>query len=197
MWIRTEAPGGILNVQLAGTDARRDHYIPLQKRGWTFLVLDPPEEGRFFDYSWPYPFTDLMYTCSTVYSRVTHLHLYYNDLPAGAKVACWIGRIEALEERPLPLVSPTLTVAEKSTAFPVSLQPEEYLEMDWSGRCRHFDPNGGLLGQVVPQGTVRLSPGDNRVTFFCSCGGKASPRAEITLSVRGQPLPIARRPGPR
>ena len=67
LWIRTEGQGGILNVQLAGTDARRDHYIPLENRGWTYVVLDPPEDDRFFDYAWPYSFTDLMYTCWNVY----------------------------------------------------------------------------------------------------------------------------------
>ena len=166
LWIRTQAPGGILNVQLAGTDARRDHYIPLENRGWTYVVLDPPEEGRFFDYAWPYSFTDLMYTCSNVYGAVKHVHLYYNGLPAGAKVACWIGRIEALEERPLPLMSPALEIAGKSLVLPVSLKPDEYLEMDWAGQCRHFDPNGGLLGRVVPQGTLRVNAGRKSCDVF-------------------------------
>jgi hypothetical protein len=174
--------------------ARRDPYLRLENRGWTYAVLDPPEEGRFFDYAWPYSFTDLMYTCSNVYGAVKHLHLYYNDLPGGAKVACWIGRVEALEERPLPLMSPALQIAGKSLTLPVSLKPDEYLELDWAGQCRHFDPNGGLLGRVVPQGALQLDPGENRVTFSCVAAGEASSRAEVTLSVRGQPLANARRP---
>jgi hypothetical protein len=193
LWIRSEGSGGILNVQLAGTDARRDHYISLQNRGWTYLVLDPPEDDRFFDYVWPYSFTDLMYTCQNIYSHTARVHLYYNGLPAGSKVACWIGRIEALEERPLPLVSPALEVGGKRQTFPVSLKPDEYLELDWAGRCRHFDPNGGQLGEVVPQGSLRLDRGNNRVTFSCVVSEKTSPGAEVTLSVRGQPLPNARR----
>ena len=195
LWIRTQAAGGILNVQLAGTDARRDHYIPLENRGWTYVVLDPPEEDRFFDHSWPYSVTDLMYTCQTIYSHATHVHLYYNSLPAGSTVACWIGRIEALEERSLPLVSPALEVEGKNLVFPLSLKPDEYLELDWAGQCRHFDHNGGQLGQVVPQGAVRLASGNNGVRFFCMVRGDASPRAEVTLSVRGQPLPNGHRPG--
>jgi hypothetical protein len=193
LWIRTEGRGGVLNVQLARTDARRDHYIPLENRGWTYLVLDPPEEGRFFDYAWPYPFTDVMYTCSNLYDGVSHLHLYYNALPPGAKVACWISRIEALEELPLPLVSPTLEVSGRKLAFPASLKPDEYLEIDSRGKCRHFDRDGALLGQVAPQGVLRLNPGDNRVKFLCTGGQQSSPRAEVTLSVRGQPLANARR----
>ena len=192
-WIRTEGQAGILNVQLAGTDARRDHYIPLTSRGWTYVVLDPPEEGRFFDYAWPYSFTDLMYTCWNVYQQVKQCHLYFNGLPPGAKAACWIGRIEALEERSLPLVSPALDLAGQKLVFPLALKPDEYVELDWSGRARHFDPNGALLGQVTPQGTLRLAPGENRVRFSCTLGEAASPRAEVTFSVRGQPLARARR----
>ncbi len=188
LWIRTEGKGGILNVQLAGTDARRDHYLPLSDRGWTYVVLDPPEDDRFFDYSWPYPFTDLMYTCANVYQNVKQCHLYFNRLPPGAKAACWIGRIEALQEQPRPLVSPALEAGSQKLVFPVSLQPDEYLERDWAGQIRHFGPNGELLGQVAPQGALRLAPGDNRLRFSATLSDAVSPRAEVTLSVRGKPL---------
>jgi hypothetical protein len=118
--------------------------------------------------------------------------LYFNGLPPGAKAACWIGRIEALEERVVPLVSPALEAGGQKLVFPVSLQPDQYLEMDWTGSVRHFDPNGAVLGQVTPQGTLRLAAGENRVRFSSTVGDTASPRAEVTLSVRGQPLANAR-----
>jgi hypothetical protein len=191
LWIRTEGKGGIFNVQLAGTDARRDHYLPLADHGWTYVVLDPPEDDRFFDYTWPYSFTDLMYTCHGVYQNATQCHLYFNALPPGAKATCWIGRIEALEEQPWPLVSPVLESGGRKLVFGVSLKPDEYLEMDWSGQTRHFGPNGEVLGQVSPQGDLRLAPGENRVRFSTTLGDAASPRAEVTLSVRGKPLPRA------
>jgi len=193
LWIRSESPGGILNVQLAATDARRDHYIPLGGQGWSYVVLDPPEDSRFYDYSWPYSFTDLFYTCWGVYGGVKELNLYFNGLPPGAKARCWIGRIEALEERSLPLVSPALEAAGHKIAFPISLKPDEYLEMEPGGRCRHFDPNGGLVGEVKPQGTLRLAAGDNAVRFACMTDEAASPRAEVTASLRGAPIPKARR----
>jgi hypothetical protein len=192
LWIRTEGQGGILNVQLSATDARRDHYISLQGRRWTYLVLDPPEGARFFDYAWPYPFTDVLYTCAGVYQDVKQCHLYFNGLPPHAKAACWIGRIEALQERSLPLVSPGLESGGRKLVFPVSLQPDEYLELDGAGPARHFDPNGALLGQVATRGSLRLRPGENRLRFSCVSGGSASPRAEVTLAVRGEPLPGAR-----
>jgi hypothetical protein len=193
LWVRSEGVGGILNVQLVSKDARRDHYIDLNRKGWTFYVLDPPEDRRFYDYQWPYSFTDLMYTCWSVYHHVSHVNLYYNGLPADSKTACWIGRIEALEEQPLALASPALETGGQKLLFPVSLKPDEYLEMDFAGQCRHFDPNGGLLGEVKPQGTLRLAPSDNRMRFSCGGGPSTSSRAEVTLSLRGAPLPNARR----
>jgi hypothetical protein len=192
LWLRTEGQEGILNVLLSGTDARRDHYLPVKTRGWTYVVLDPPEEDRFFNYSWPYSFTDLMYTCRQLYNHVKECHLYFNGLPAGSRATCWIGRIEALEERPVPMVSPALDLGGQKIVFPVSLKPDDYLEMDWAGRARRFDADGAVLGQVAPQGALRLSPGVNRLRFSCNLGGSASPRAEVILAVRGQPLVNAR-----
>jgi len=132
-----------------------------------------------------------------VYDGVKELNLYFNGLPPGAKARCWIGRIEALEERPLPLVSPTLEAAGQKVTFPVSLKPDEYLEMEPDGRCRHFDPNGALLGDVKPQGSLRLASGDSAVRFACTAGETVSPRAEVTMSLRGSPIPNARRAGGR
>lgn len=195
LWVRSEGQGGILNIQLAGTDARRDHYIPLDFEGWSYRVLDPPEDGRFFDYKWPYSFTDLMYTCWSIYNATTELNLYYNALPAGSKTACWIGRIEALQEKPLPLQSPALEVGGQKVVFPVSLNPDDYLEVDWAGRCRHFEPNGGLLSEVRPEGQIRFANGDNTVLFSCEVSDSSSPRAEVTLAVKGDPL--QNRPGRR
>ena len=65
--------------------------------------------------------------------------------------------------------------------------------MDFTGRCRRFDADGGLLGEVAPQGALRLSPGGQEVRFACAVSPNASPRAEVTLALRGAPLPDARR----
>ena len=193
LWIRGDNSGGILNVQLAGTDCRRDHYIPLDFTGWAYRELDPPEDKRTFDYSWPYSWTDLLYTVQPVYGAAKELNLYYNGLPAGAKAACLIGRIEALQEQAVPLQSPALELAGQKLTFPVALQSEEYLELDWLGRCRHFDPNGGLLGEVNPQGSLRLAAGDNALRFSCDTGPQLSPRAEVSVALRGEPLANVRR----
>ncbi len=191
LWLRTEpspgAEGGILNVQLLQGYGARDHYIPLNFRGWKYIELDQPEDSRFYAYKWPYGFIDLMYWPYR-YGTVKGLNLFYNDLPPQSQVACLIGRIEALREYPEPLKNPAIEVAGQRLRFPVSLKPDEYVEVDWDGKCRHFEPNGGLMADVSPEGRLRLSHGDNRARFLSDTGESASPRAELTLAVRGEAL---------
>ena len=193
LWVKANGCGGILNVQLTGKDARRDHYLPLSFNGWQYVELTAPEETRFWDYSWPYPWTDLFYTCWPIYNATKQVDLYLNGLPAGAQAECLIGRIEALHELPAAVKSPTLEAGGSKLVFPVSLQPEEYLELDFHGRCRQFDRSGKLIGNVTPQGQLKLTSGGNQVAFSCAADDDASTRADVTLAVRGEPLPQARR----
>jgi len=187
VWVRGDGTGGILNVQLVQGYGFRDHYIPLDFTGWRLHRLDPPEDKRFYDYTWPYSFIDLLYWVFQ-YGAVSGVNLYYNDLPPNTETACLVSRIEALREYPSPLVSPALECAGQRLVFPVSVSPEDYLETDWAGRCRHFDRNGGLLAEVQPQGELRLPHGDDRVRLGCDQGPDASSRAEVTLCVKGEPL---------
>ncbi|NLX57029.1 MAG: hypothetical protein GXY58_18125 [Planctomycetaceae bacterium] len=195
LWIKSNGSGGILNVQLTRTDARRDHYIPLTFTGWRYVELDTPEDTRFWDYSWPLSWTDLFYTDWWVYNATHEVDLYFNGLPAHAEAECLIGRIEALRELPGPLCQPSLRVHETTLAFPVDLLPDHYVELDFAGRCRHFDPNGKVLAELTPQGSLALLTGSNPIRLTCGTEGECTTRAEVTLSVRGAPLADARRAG--
>jgi hypothetical protein len=187
VWVKAEGKGGLLNVQLANTYGYRDHYIPLDFTGWSYRELDPPEDTRFYQYRWPYNFVDLMYWVFQ-YNQVTGVNLYYNALPPEAETSCLIGRIEALQELALPLRSPALEVGGKKLTFPVSLRPDEYVELDWQGKSRHFEPNGGLIQEVRPEGNLVLGAGDNAVKLTGEVSDVTSPRAEVTLATKGRPL---------
>jgi hypothetical protein len=188
VWVHSQGKGGILNIQLVQGYAAQDHYVPLDVEGWVYRELDPPEDTRFWSYRWPYDFIPLLYLPFNP-AAAKGVNLFYNDLPPETETVCLIGRIEALRERPLPLASPTLTVGGQKLVFPVTLKPDEYVEMDWTGACRHFEPNGGLLAELTPQGQLRLAPGDNLVRLSCAEPDAVAPRAEVTLAVKGAPLP--------
>jgi hypothetical protein len=110
LWVKANGSGGILNVQLTGTDARRDHYVPLDFTGWRLIELDTPEDAHFWDYSWPYSWTDLFYTAWFIYNATKEVDLYLNGAPAGQTTECLIGRLEALQELPGSVKSPALEV---------------------------------------------------------------------------------------
>ncbi len=195
LWVKANGSGGILNVQLAGTNCRRDHYIPLDFSGWRYVELEQPEDRRYWEYSWPGTWTDLFYTDWSIYSATSEVDLYFNGLPAGARAQCLIGRLEALRELPGALQSPGLEAGGQQLTFPVSLQPDEYVELDFAGRCRHFDPNGKVLATVSPSGELALEPGANTVRLVCAAADEHTTRAEVTLALRGEPLTGARRAG--
>lgn len=197
LWLKANACGGFLNVQLTTQDARRDHYVPLDFSDWRYVELDQPEDGGvFWNYTWPYPWTDLFYEPNWhLYNDTKQLDLYLNGLPAGAKAEVQIGRIEALRETDAALKSPTLAAAGSKVTFPISVQAEEYIEMDFLGHCRLFDRNGKVIMNVTPRGQLRLGPGSSRVTFSCAADEDAATRAEVTLAVRGDALAKANRAG--
>lgn len=187
LWVHSEGKGGILNVQLTHKHSLRDHYIDLDYTGWRYHVLQIVEAARHYDYTWPYSWTSLLYR-HFMYQSVEAVSLYYNALAGEGETTCLIGRIEALREHDLPLENPSLQAGGTSVTFPVSLQPDEYVELDWDGACRHFEPNGGLLAELAPEGELLLETGENAVEFSCSEGDERSPRAEISVAVRGEPL---------
>lgn len=195
LWVKANGCGGLLNVQLTGTDCRRDHYIVLDFTGWRYVELEQPEDRRYWEYSWPGSWTDLFYTDWSIYNATREVDLYFNGLPAGVTAECLVGRLEALRELPGALQSPALEAAGDRLTFPVNLQPDEYVELDFAGRCRHFDPNGKVLATVTPAGTLTLQPGPNTVRLVCGTTGETTTRAEVTLALRGEPLAGARRAG--
>ena len=187
VWVRSDGKGGILNVQLVNTYGFRDHYIDLDTEGWAYHVLDPPEDVRFYDYRWPYAMVPVMYWRFR-YHEVTGVNLYLNALPPGVETSCLVSRIEALREDRMPLMSPALATGSGRVVFPGPFQPDDYLELDWVGACRHFGPNGGLIRELLPEGELRLRGGVNTVRFTADTGEGRTSRAEVTLALKGGPL---------
>ena len=121
-------------------------FVRRAARQFDLVVLDPPEEDRFYNYPWPYSFTDLMYTSWNVYQGVKHVHLYFNGLAPGAQATCWVGRIEALEESPLVLASPALIVS----AFIIAYYAQLIAPTPGEAGAMEFALLGVLVGLGVP-----------------------------------------------
>lgn len=189
LWVHARNSGGILNVQLMNPyNGAREHYVPLDFTGWRLVTLEIAEEARFYEYQWPYHFPDVMYRPFD-YRGVTGLRLYLNAIPPGVEAECLVGRIEALAESAEPLADPVLICNEQSLRFPAVLRPDEYLELDWQGVCRQFEPDGALIRQFHPEGGLRCPSGAGTIRLECRQGPGFSPRAELVVATRGDPIP--------
>jgi len=97
-------------------------------------------------------------------SKIRAMNIYYNGIPAGKTVACFVDEIRLLRE-PEPLRDPTLTVAGKEIRFPVAMHAGDRLALGATGDCRLFRKSGDIE-KVKPLGPVpKLSSGRNPVVF--------------------------------
>ncbi len=183
VWVYGDGQGELLNIQLEDVGHRlRDHYIDVDFTGWRYFVLEQPAARRVWDYPWPY---NRKWTLRHFfYNKVRAVNVYLSGLPVGREVSVQVGRIEALHELPTPLVRPQLSIGGQSVTVPLTLKPDEYVEVDPRGHCRHFDPDGHLLAETECGPPPRVVRGKNQVRF--SAQSKA--RARVTVVVKGEPL---------
>jgi hypothetical protein len=114
-------------------------------------------------------------------SKIEYLILYYNNLPAGKRVTCYIDDIRGLRD-PSGLRRPWLSVGGKRVLFPVTLSPGERLEA--AGRtCRVYAADGSLREEVKLKGALpRLKPGPNRIAFDADAGKAHAYQVRVRLT---------------
>ncbi len=183
----------MLNFQLQSpshvTRAIGDHYVVVDFDGWRYFELIEPEGERHADYQWPYSSIYALYRASLRFDKIETLGLWYNNLPPGKKVACYISPIKAIPLVKARLVNPAITVGGKTITFPVELESGCYIEFKSLADCRLYDPTGKLIRELEPQGEVpTLTAGENQVTFTCDSPQDYNPRAIVTVITSGEPL---------
>jgi hypothetical protein len=166
----------------------RDYYVRLDFTGWRYVRMPECAKGEVFDFAFPY--SNYWAIRSIDFGAIARVYVFVTNLPAGAAAKTRFGRLEALCESPLAVHNPGLSVNQESITFPVTLEPDWYLEYQGSGDVRVFDPNGHTKLTVRP---VRPAPtlrkGRNEVRFFCDRGKNQGESVRVTLITRGEPLP--------
>jgi hypothetical protein len=121
---------------------------------------------------------------------VASLGLWYNNLPPGKKVTCYLSPIKAVPLVAARLANPAVTIGNETIVLPTEIETGCYLEFRPPSDCRLYDPTGKLLSVVRPEGEApTLTAGANRVTFRCDApGGPNHPRARVTVMSQGEPL---------
>jgi hypothetical protein len=193
VWVYGDGQGEVLNLQLQSprhvVGGIGEHYVTVDFTGWRYFELIEPDADRYADYAWPYGDAYAIYREGILYSQVETVSLWYNHLPPGGQVACYLSPIKALPLVPGKLRHPRITVGGQTILFPVEMESGCYLEFRSRSDCKLYRPQGELLREVEPQGEVPLlEAGENRVEFHCEVASDTSSRAYVTVITQGEPL---------
>ena len=194
VWVYGDGKGELLNFQLNNTreeyTAWDDHYVDVDFTGWRYfeLLLRERDAQRHQDYVWPYGGGCEVGRSPVIRGRVGALNIYYNNLPPGEEVKCFIGPVRAVPVTKVTLTNPCVTIGGKRLVFPVALESGQYIEYE-GGDCHMYDERGEVLRRIVPQGEVpELGAGDNPAAFACEGPADLNTRAKVTVISAGPPL---------
>src|SRR6185436_18750904 len=157
--------------------------------GWRYFELVEPESRRWAQYSWPYGDPYSIYRESVNFVQVSSLSLWFNNLPPGKSVTCYLGPIKALPLSRFTLRRPAVTVGAKTLLFPVELETGSYLELNSLTDCKVYGPNGEQKTEFKPEGELpALSPGENQISFRCEPIEWTNARVNVTVMSEGAPI---------
>jgi hypothetical protein len=175
-----------------------EHYVKVDFEGWRYFELIEMEGERCADYAWPYS-KDMygLYRQPVFYDQIESLSLWYNNLPPGKTVTCYLDPIKALPLVETKTINPAVTIAGKTIVFPVAIDTGCYLEFRSLSNCKLYGRKGELIRTVEPQGQPPiLESGDHRIEFRCEAPGEANARASVTIITQSDQLLPASRPSP-
>ncbi|MGC9317930.1 MAG: hypothetical protein ACP5KN_07845, partial [Armatimonadota bacterium] len=147
VWVHGDAGGQSIKFQLRDTEGRwHDMVRRVDFAGWRYLEFDLT--GADLDLS-----------------AIEYLIIYYNGIPAGRTVTCFVDDVRAL-----PVVEavrgPSLAIGDQRVTFPVRLAAGDRLRWDGGRRCVVRRSVEGQYESVPVQGSLpRLEPGVTPVTL--------------------------------
>ena len=206
VWVYGDGKGEVLNFQWRAPEhlsgGLSEHYAIIDFTGWRYFEFVEPESDRLLDYGWPYFYTNpdkefggakglehLNLSTGTFwvdYARLDSLKLWYNNLPKGERVKCYLSPIKILPHAKAKLVNPTIQVGGKAITFPTELESGSYLELRSRNDCKVYDAKGALIREVTPMGEApQLEAGENAIKFRCMVAQGLSARANVTIISQG------------
>ena len=193
VWVHGDGQGEILNFQLRCPEhvvaGIGDHYIVVDFTGWRYFELVEPESRRWAQYAWPYGDPYSIYRESVSFGQISSFSIWFNNLPPGKTVTCYLSPVKALPLSKSVLRRPTVTVGGKTLTFPVELESGSYLELNSLTDCKVYGPKGELKQEVKPEGELPgFTTGANQVTFGCETSAGLNARANVTVISEGAPI---------
>jgi len=194
VWIYGDGQGELLNFRLESPrhisyGAIADRYVTVDFTGSRYFELIETESSRHSDYGWPEGSSYNVYRNLIDFKRIEGLGIWYNNLPPGKEVRCYLSPLKALPMVSATIKNPKISANGRTLVFPVEMKSGSYLEFYSRSDCRLYGPKGELIAKVKPLGNVPiLSNGVNEITFDCDESADVIPRANVTVISYGKPL---------
>jgi len=205
LWVYGDGSGEIINIQLQSPAyvglATQDHYLTVDFSGWRYFDLIESEGRTIANYEWPYssrfedwetkpgPVLNSVYPTYITplnYGHIEAVSVWYNNLPCGKQVDCFLSPIKALPLRDTKIKNPSITVAGSKIAFPVEMESGSYIEFHSMEDCKIYNRDNELVGTIKPTGNLpALVKGENSVQFICEPLSDSNVRVEVTLITEG------------
>lgn len=149
-WLRGDGKGGRFKLQLHDGTKACDYYITNDFIGWRYQQLARPEQDPID------------------YTKVRHLGLYYNVLPAQTTVSCGIDDVKALRSLDAQVVyDPCVKVGGKEIRWAGPMSAGQWL-FAWPGEPeRRYEVAKGLTAAGDPAPEIVLPAGEHKVTVEC------------------------------
>ena len=208
VWIYGDGQGQILNFQLkapfsASQCSVSERYVAIDFIGWKYFELVETEDDRALDYNWPYECPEIplaspgeayliyafsLYFWNIDYSKIDQLNIWYNNLPTGKQVKCYISPIKALPFKKTKIKNPSITIKGKTITFPVELEAGSYIEFRSFSDCKVYDAQGEIIKQLTPleSEVPVLQAGQNSLRFDSDTDASLRPRVKITVITQSE-----------
>jgi len=199
VWVKGDGRGEILNLSVRSPihishGAHGDHFVKIDFTGWRYFELVETESSAISDYIWPddshfYVYDSYMHTVQ--FNKIDKFQLWYNHIPEGGNVSCWLGPVKALQMIPGFVENPSVTIDGKTLVFPVRMESGMYLEFRSADDCKLYASSGKLLVEVKPEGAVpTLRKDKNEITFSGGGSKEFNTRLQVTVISEGAPLDV-------
>ena len=164
-WLHGDANGQLFKLQLRDAQGGwQDMYTKVDFSGWRYCQFE------------------LGGSSLKDVSRIEAINIYYNGIPAGKTVTCYLDEIRVLR-KPDPLSGLSLAVSGDRIVFPVALNAGDRLVFTGTKDCRVHRVQG-IVETVQPEGTTpALRPGRNRIELSLAPSSRTSSRDDIRVIV--------------
>ena len=194
-WVYGDGQGELLNIQVRSplhttSLGMGDHYMNIDFTGWRYFEMIEPDYDRIANYTWPYAGGGYaVYRENVDFGQVEFLSLWYNQLPTGKKVGCYVSPIKAIPLVKGKVQQPALKIGGKIITFPAAIETGSYLEFRSMTDSKLYGAKGEFLADVTPTGDIpTFASGENPVEFNCDTASENLARVRVTLISRGEPL---------